>query len=98
MYELTTTWTSCRSFAEKQKVGGVSGNPTPSGNPLHYLTHCPISLPLLYTCIPLDDRDGWAWLFPKADSATACLKFVLNAGLLGTDVYNSPDVIDYTLI
>ena len=27
VYGLTTTWTSCRSFAEKQKVGGVSGNP-----------------------------------------------------------------------
>ena len=37
VYGLTTTWTSCRSFAEKQKVGGVSGNP---GNPLRYLTHC----------------------------------------------------------
>ena len=32
VYGLTTTWTSCRSFAEKQKVGGVSGNP------LRYLT------------------------------------------------------------
>ena len=37
VYGLTTTWTSCRSFAEKRKVGGVSGNPTPSGNPLRYL-------------------------------------------------------------
>ena len=37
LYGLTTTWTSCHSFAEKQKVGGVSGNPTPSGNPLRYL-------------------------------------------------------------
>ena len=29
MYELAIilTWTSCPSFAEKQKVGGVSGNP-----------------------------------------------------------------------
>ena len=26
VHGLTTTWTSCRSFAEKQKVGGVSGN------------------------------------------------------------------------
>ena len=32
VYELTITWTSCPSFAEKQKVGGVSGNP------LRYLT------------------------------------------------------------
>ena len=33
VYGLTTTWTSRRSFAEKQKVGGVSGNP------LRYLIH-----------------------------------------------------------
>ena len=33
VYGLTTTWTSCRSFAEKQKVGGVSGNP------LRYLSY-----------------------------------------------------------
>ena len=39
VYGLTTTWTSCRSFAEKQKVGSVSGNPPPpSRNPLRYLT------------------------------------------------------------
>ena len=29
VYGLTVTWTSCPSFAEKQKVGGVSGNPLP---------------------------------------------------------------------
>ena len=28
VYELAITWTSCPSFAEKQKVGGVSGNPS----------------------------------------------------------------------
>ena len=27
VYGLTITWTSCPSFPEKQKVGGVSGNP-----------------------------------------------------------------------
>ena len=27
VYGLTITWTSFPSFAEKQKVGGVSGNP-----------------------------------------------------------------------
>ena len=27
VYGLTTTWTSCCSFAEKQNVGGVSRNP-----------------------------------------------------------------------
>ena len=32
VYGLTTTWTSCRSFAEKLKVGGMSGNS------LRYLT------------------------------------------------------------
>ena len=29
MYGLTTTWTSRRSFADKQKVGGVSRTPRP---------------------------------------------------------------------
>jgi len=33
VYGLTTTWTSCRCFAEKQKVGGVSRNP------LRYLSY-----------------------------------------------------------
>ena len=33
MYGLTIIWTSCPSFAEKQKVGGVSENPPPSGKP-----------------------------------------------------------------
>ena len=32
VYKLTITWTSCPSFAEKKKVGGVSGTP------LRYLT------------------------------------------------------------
>ena len=43
------------------------------------ITYCQISLPLVYTRIPLANQDGWVWLFPKAVSATACLKFVPNA-------------------
>ena len=33
VYGLTTTWTSCRSFAEKQKVAGVSGTAPPPPTP-----------------------------------------------------------------
>ena len=39
VYGLATVSTRYRSFPEKQKVCGVSGNPTLSGNPLRYLTY-----------------------------------------------------------
>ena len=37
MYGLTTTWTSCRSFAEKQKVGGMPPPSRTHSITLHHL-------------------------------------------------------------
>ena len=48
VYGLTITWTSCPSFAKKQKVGGVSGNP------LHYLIH-------LYSLSLVTKQQAKAW-------------------------------------